>query len=207
MGGDTINTKEYADVDKMYVDHALQMRRQPLYSKSVISVDIEANTGAWQNANRIADLFRPSPRNVDAMFKHKRLTNGASLEPLFFVQKDPKGGNDRGVWTGPEQLDGGTQLLRDALESGKFCIADNFVSRDSRGFLDKFKKQLQHFREEITEPADPIHGKVKRKFTGKSGGKQDDVVVTIMLVMFWFRFMQSRPTYQEYCKARGIPIY
>jgi hypothetical protein len=170
-------------------------------------VGIEANFGGWPAANRIADLFQPSPGNFDALMRHKQLTNGKSLEPVYFMSKDPKGSKDRGLFTSNEQLEGGARLLRDVLEAGQLRIASKFVSKNQDQFLAKLKKQLQNFREEIKEPADPIHGEPKRKLTGKSGGKQDDIVVTLMLMLFWFNVIKRTEAFRNYCKSRGIPVY
>lgn len=183
------------------------MRRQPFYAKALNVLNIEANCGGWPAANRVADLFQPKPENVDAVLRHKDMTGGKSLGNIVFMQKDPEGGTDRGVWTSDEQLEGGAELLRQALESNTLRIADNFVSRDAKAFLTKLRVQLLNFREEIGEAKDPIFGKPKRKLTGKSGGRQDDIVVTIMLSLFWWKVLRRIGSFRNYCRKQGIPLY
>jgi len=190
----------------MYVNHVLRIREQSFYRDSLAWVELEANYGGWQNADRIADLFQPKPKNVEALLRQRNLTNGRSLGSFYFMQKDPLGGSDRGVWTSDQQKDGGAELLREALSNGHVRIASSFVSSDEKGFLTKLKNQMANFREEIKESQDPIFGKFKRKLTGKSGGRQDDIMVTISLMMFWYRVVRTLPEFKNFCRGAGIPL-
>ena len=72
--------------------------------------------------------------------------------------------------------------LRDALSVGNISLSDQFFSvcLDEREAIKAIRDELCRFAI-ITEPAKTLFGKVRRTYTGKIGGQQDDLAICLQL--------------------------
>ena len=70
--------------------------------------------------------------------------------------------------------------LRDALSVGNISLSDQFFSvcMDEHEAIKAIRDELCRFAI-ITEPAKTLFGKVRRTYTGKIGGQQDDLAICL----------------------------
>lgn len=100
------------------------------------------------------------------------------------------GGNDkkRFVDTFCDMLDAGRVVLMDPQQ---FFVTNINGPSSYEQIISETRNQLLSFSREVKPPTDPVHGKVHVEYSGKSGGRQDDLVMTILLGAYhatWFLF-------------------
>ena len=78
--------------------------------------------------------------------------------------------------------------LRDALHVGNIFLSESFFS-----CLMEEKEAIKQIRDElcrfaiVVEPAKTLFGKVRRTYTGKLGGLNDDLAITMQLCLTGLR--------------------
>jgi hypothetical protein len=79
-------------------------------------------------------------------------------------------------------------LLRDALKIGNIALYQHFFSTqlDSKEAIRSIRDELTRFAI-VVEPAKTLFGKVRRTYTGKLGGLQDDLSIAIQLAIVSLR--------------------
>tara|TARA_Y100000389_G_C17308512_1_gene436718 strand:- start:150 stop:575 length:426 start_codon:yes stop_codon:yes gene_type:complete len=90
-------------------------------------------------------------------------------------------------------------LVREALRMGTISLHDDFFSltlgtRDARTRL---TEELENFSV-VTEPSKTLFGQTRRTFTGKLGGKQDDVVLALQMSLYGAKAFWTDHKYQQY---------
>lgn len=209
IGAEWSDSKDPEVIDRLVVNHYLGLRRIQKYRTGLLCVAIESNYGGWQNAARIADVIQPHPAHVLAQSKHRALVNGVDLGPRYLLCRDPQHGSDRGVWTGPEQKEGGAELLRQVLLNNSLAISADFFTQNAagiEGFKRTFVDQLSNFRDIPRPLKDPVFQDPKHKLTGKIGGKKDDLCVACQLNLYWRIITLGNVRFQQMCAGMGIEI-
>ena len=93
--------------------------------------------------------------------------------------------------------------LRDALSVGNISLSEQFFSvcMDEHEAIKAIRDELCRFAI-ITEPAKTLFGKVRRTYTGKIGGQQDDLAICLQLAITGLRCFYQNQKYagfrQEY---------
>ena len=93
--------------------------------------------------------------------------------------------------------------LREALTTKRIVLAKEFFS--STGIAEA-KQQLEsemRFFSVITEAPKTPFGKTKRTYTGKSAGRNDDIVITLQLALAGARVFYESDRYAQF---RHAPI-
>jgi len=74
--------------------------------------------------------------------------------------------------------------LRDALKLGNIALYSHFVCTQmaTQEAIKNIRDELVRFSI-VTEPAKTLFGKVRRTYTGKLGGQNDDLAIAIQLAV------------------------
>ena len=86
--------------------------------------------------------------------------------------------------------------LRSRLVRGAVHIAHDFVcvSSPAETVLGKLKQQMCDYAEVRTASTDPLRG-ARTQFSGKMGGRRDDLVVALQLAVIWSGVAKTDPKY------------
>ena len=89
--------------------------------------------------------------------------------------------------------------LRDALSVGNISLSDQFFSvcMDEHEAIKAIRDELCRFAI-ITEPAKTLFGKVRRTYTGKIGGQQDDLAICLQLAITGLRCFYQSAKYSNF---------
>lgn len=84
--------------------------------------------------------------------------------------------------------------LRDALKVGNIYLASTFfsVQMEEREAIKVLRDELTRYAI-VVEPAKTLFGKTRRTFTGKIGGQNDDLAVTLQLAVSGIRCFYQNP--------------
>lgn len=89
--------------------------------------------------------------------------------------------------------------FRDALRVGNIFLSNEFFSvlLDEREALKQMRDELCRFAI-VTEPAKTTFGKVRRTYTGKIGGLNDDLAITLQLAITGLRAFYQNDKYTNF---------
>ena len=84
--------------------------------------------------------------------------------------------------------------LRDALKVGNIHLHSDFfsVQLDDREAVKIIRDELTRFAI-VVEPAKTLFGKTRRTYTGKIGGQNDDLAMTLQLAVSGIRCFYQNP--------------
>ena len=97
--------------------------------------------------------------------------------------------------------------LRDALRVGCLYLSDGFFSvlMEEREALKTIRDELCRFAI-VTEPAKTMFGKVRRTYTGKLGGLQDDLAIVLQLAITGLRCFYQSEKYMTFRCGSTEPV-
>jgi hypothetical protein len=173
--------------------HFTSIRREPLYSKALLTITYESNMG-WDRA----------------MACQRMLVESRMLEPMYVVSRDAKMERP-GVWTDGVSKEQGKTLLVDTLAQRKLRYAANFITtetdedRKMRATKVSYKhaikadleQQLRSYKKQVKAPADAIFGKTRYTYSGKAPGLRDDLCMALTQQLYIIRLLRSEPTFVE----------
>ena len=89
--------------------------------------------------------------------------------------------------------------LRDAMRVGNICFSDEFFSTTaSVGEVKRtLEDELRNFCILVEPPKTPF-GKVKKTYSGKVGGRNDDLVITLQLAITGIRTFYQQDRYRTF---------
>ena len=89
--------------------------------------------------------------------------------------------------------------LRDALRVGCIGLSSHFftLTMEKREMLKLLDDELRNFCILVEAPKTPF-GKIKKTYSGKVGGRNDDVVITMQLAITGCRTFYSSEKYQNF---------
>jgi hypothetical protein len=98
-----------------------------------------------------------------------------------------------------------TLLLREALRMGAIsCHADFFsTTMTTREAKARVKDELGNFSI-VTEPPKTIFGKTRKTYTGKIGGKQDDVCLAMQMALWGARTFYTDDRYAPHRQLQWV---
>ena len=92
--------------------------------------------------------------------------------------------------------------VRDALKVGAIALWRNFLcsSAEPKEMLKTLSDELRNFCVLIQAPLTPF-GKAKKTYSGKVGGRQDDICITLQLAVTGCRAFYQSERYASYRPA------
>jgi len=89
--------------------------------------------------------------------------------------------------------------LRDAMRVGNISFSDEFFSttQTTREVKQVLEDELRNFCI-LVEPAKTPFGKTKKTYSGKCGGRNDDLVITLQLAITGIRTFYQQPRYNTF---------
>jgi hypothetical protein len=202
----TLVSLDDVKIDKMIIEHYYKLRLAN--PDMAIIIFIEANM-SWLGASHVKRILMPDVTDRDDQLYYQqlmRLTKNRGLDPVWVWNLNPTAKGAPGVITGEQQKVRGADDLATVLIQDNLRMAKEFVSADEKGYYHALREQMQHYRKEIKTPADPIFGKTKIAYTGKSSGRKDDLVISLQLAILWSNVC---PRHEQFCaiaSANGWPI-
>lgn len=110
---------------------------------------------------------------------------------------------DLGWLTTNARKEGMALALREALRVGKVAYSPRFfsVSMSSEDAKRRVGDELRNFSV-VTEPGKTHFSKVRKTYTGKLGGLQDDVAIAVQLVIIAIRTFFESPKYASFSRQQ-----
>ena len=89
--------------------------------------------------------------------------------------------------------------MRDAMRVGNICFSDEFFSTTQtiREIKQNLEDELRNFCI-LVEPAKTPFGKTKKTYSGKVGGRNDDLVITLQLAITGIRTFYQQDRYNSF---------
>lgn len=102
-----------------------------------------------------------------------------------------------GIRKSPESGENYQYLFNVKLKSRCIRFDSNFFTtsryhtvQSIRGLL---REQLEMYHPEVKKATDPIHGREKKTYTGKTGGMNDDLCIATLQNVWWSYMIQKNP--------------
>jgi len=172
LGTEALITREVRNTHKLFLDHLINIRKIPFLAHTVSVLCLESNLG-FESQHLLHYLQESNfPRWV-SMAEAARgelgwLTTGVTKEKMALA-------------------------LREALQQNSISYHKNFTSLSLGAEAAKLriKDEIGNYSV-VTEPPKQAFGKVRKTYTGKMGGMQDDVAIALQLAVCSTRvFFQS----------------
>jgi hypothetical protein len=181
VAADRVNTAEWNKVVDMLEGHLTDLRNDARYRRAVIYAYVE-NNSSFTNANEV-----------------RRVLEQPRFYPVVVKSFDSKKEQRYGVWTGAAEKEMYALEMKRALGDGRLCYADKFISRD-KGMKTEILSQLEHYRKELkVSPS----GKKTYEYTGKGGGRKDDVCIVLQMILYWSMLERQTPEYMHAAEENG----
>ena len=89
--------------------------------------------------------------------------------------------------------------LRDALRVGNIFLSEGFFSvmMEEREAIKQIRDELTRYAI-ITEPAKTLFGKIRKTYTGKIGGLNDDLAIALQLAITGLRCFYQNEKYNNF---------
>jgi hypothetical protein len=192
IGADHTDSFRDEDIMGMVRHHLTKIRQDATFGSALIVVFVEACSD-YVHANRLSVEFGRHP-----------------FMPILFEAKDPKGKGRVGVRTGPHEKTLYVQHLTSVLVDHTLCWAHQMIpvyKEDGRFGDIRFQlvEQMKKYRRVVGSPDDPVFGKFKESFTGKSGGgDRDDLCMALQICLYFSREKRNQQDFRDFCMSRGI---
>lgn len=178
LGLDTIRTKDVRETHKLVVAHIARVRQIKNLQDATIVLCLESNL-AYEAQHIIHTLQQ------------------AGLKKWVALQEGA--GQTLGWLTTNERKESMCMQLRDALRVGNIAFCSEFFSTTAsvREAKQVLEDELRNFCI-LVEPAKTPFGKVKRTYSGKVGGRNDDLVITLQLAITGIRTFYQQDRYRQF---------
>jgi hypoxanthine-guanine phosphoribosyltransferase len=143
----------------MIEGHLRRIKNSPVYGGCQKYVFIERNYGG----DFTVDMIR-------------KICEQKEFDPLVVVSYDETPKERFGIWMTDDVKKNMMFDLQRSISEGMLCFAKDFIHtgdtvKSKAAIKDKFKAQLQNFRQEVVNPKDVAIGITKTYMTGKSSGR------------------------------------
>ena len=185
MGLESLHTRDVRHTPRLLIRHILALRAIPMFSTAMLVLIFESNL-AFE-----AQHLLHAVQNYRDTNSGRGITNWVSLS---------EGQQQCLGWlTTNERKEQMCLLVREALTVGKIAYHPDFVSTE----LDphKAKRQLQDELSSycvMVEPPKTTFGKIRKTYTGKVHGKQDDLVIALQLAAIGCQKFFQDPRYRNF---------
>lgn len=187
VGADSTLSTRMDAVVAMMKSHILMIRHTPPYTTAHIIIYLEANL-SYLTADQCATVLS------DPMF-----------HPIHFESHDPKGFGRVGIITTQERKELGVAHVQRSLVANTLCYADPFISLNGTKVKAELEQQMRRYRME-KRIKDDIFQKPKFTMTGKGSGERDDMIMCLMLALYWSYKRRTDHHTVEAAHARGLAL-
>lgn len=183
LGAEALVTREVRNTHKLFIDHLIQIRKIPLLAHTVSVLCLESNLG-FESQHLLHYLQESNfPRWVS-------LAEAARGELGFLTTNSTK-----------EKM---ALALREALQQSAISYHTNFFSL-SMGAVEaktRLRDEILNFSVITTPPTQP-GGKVRKAYSGKISGLQDDTVISLQLAVCATRIFFQSPKYSAFMSGQA----
>ena len=176
MGVDALHTRDVRQTHRLLIRHILAVRSIPVFSHCKAVFIFESNL-AFESQHLLHALEAAGIKNWVSLSEGQQGTLG---------------------WlTTADRKESMALLLREAMTVGRICLHGAFFSceLEPREARKRISDELSNFCI-VTEPAKTTFGKMRKTYTGKLFGKQDDLSIAIQLaVIGQQKFFQDSKVY------------
>ena len=162
------------------IDHVMKMMDLPEIRRSPDARwhgFIEANMG-WAKSAFIANA----------------LATGTPVDFNFFREKTRKDTREIGFITTEKSKVAMVTALGVSINAGRILFRQDIVSAGSRTG-DQLKSeavmQLSFFKRALRVPADPMHTRTRVSYSGKEGGRKDDLLITVLAFNYYAQLIMQ----------------
>jgi hypothetical protein len=173
LGAEAIDAHSVDDFKKPLFEHLTKIRLPESMRRARIIIAAEMNLG--HEASWIQDYVCRHVRDVQFMQETELKVGVPTSAPL---KKEM------------------ALELRDRLNDGVIRISENFVTSDPSppAVLEKLKQQMYEYAEVRVPSTDPLKPPSVH-FSGKRGGKRDDLVIALQLALIWSKVAKRSAKY------------
>lgn len=178
LGLDTLVTREVRRTHELFVAHVNACRSIALFEETTAVVVAESNLG-FESQHLLHAL------------------KNASVKKWMALTEGPQGG--LGLLTTAERKEQYCLLLREAMSVGSISFHRSFFS-SSMGPVQakrRLEEELVNFSI-VTQPPVTTFGKVRKTYTGKVAGKQDDTVLALQMAIYGAKAFFTSSKYTAY---------
>ena len=176
MGVDALHTRDVRQTHRLLIRHILAVRSIPVFSHCKAVFIFESNL-AFESQHLLHALEAAGIKNWVSLSEGQQGTLG---------------------WlTTADRKESMCLLLREAMTVGRICLHERFFSceLEPREARKRISDELSNYCI-VTEPAKTTFGKMRKTYTGKLFGKQDDLSIAIQLaVIGQQKFFQDSKVY------------
>jgi hypothetical protein len=178
LGLDTLVTREVKRTHELFVAHIEACRRIALLESTTAVIVAESNLG-FESQHLLHAL------------------KNASVKKWMALTEGPQG--SLGLLTTAERKEQYCLLLREAMSVGSIALHGRFFSSSMSVAQAKrrLEEELVNFSI-VTQPPVTTFGKVRKTYTGKVAGKQDDTVLALQMAVYGAKAFFTSSKYAAY---------
>lgn len=189
VGIDRTPSADSDDVNDMLYRHWASIRSDPRYKSSVIVLYVESNM-SYIETDRVV-----------------RIAQQLTLQPMYITSHDSSGKNRPGVITTEQNKIAYCDTLKRLLTDHRIRYCDRMIGSDTLSCLHQLEEQMRQFRRAVKEPLqNPEFTNVRVSFTGKGYNKKDDLVMTLMMALYFSFGTRDEPQFTRLCQKNGWVI-
>lgn len=185
-----IETQDMNDIFNLFIALFTMLRASPIYRDALVWVYPEANSGYF-NCTQLRDLFMNRPQIFGRV--------------EFQMYEPYKNEMVPGVFTHHETKEKYANYLQHKMSNGQLLFAEEMIGNPERLESEKRKliDQLNNYRMEMRESIHPGLIPDKCFFTGKSGGRRDDLCMALQIAIYQMQLKRDDPDFQQRCAREG----
>lgn len=182
-----------SDIDAMLYGHVRKLRATPRFRNTRIRLYVENNLSHIE-ADRVVRAFdRPENQPIE-IESHDESNQGRPGVPTTEVTKHAY-----------------VDILLKTLSDDRLRVAREFVwspepqedPKDPERILKQLHGQLRAFRKNVKMPVDHAMGNPKVVLSGKSATKKDDILLALMIVVYYSELTRQSPEFRARCIKNG----
>jgi hypothetical protein len=190
IGYYSIDTSDSNDIKSLFMALFKRLRHSRTYQDALVIVYVEANMSHF------------IPVDMERLF----LSEGEIFGRVEFQRMKMKNNMIRpGVLTTHDDKEQFVNYVRLQLGAGNILFAEELLGLESR--LAEHRRllidQLNNYRKDIKESLDPGFAEEKITYTGKSGGKRDDLCIALQLSLYHMQTKRHDEDFQERCRKNA----
>jgi hypothetical protein len=192
VGLDSTSNIKHNAVVQMIEGHIKRMRSIPKYKDAVIMCSVERNYGGGFVVDTV-----------------KKIVCQQEFMPVEMMSYDKSNSNKEGVWLDQPVKEAMSGMLQRSVADGQLCFAQYFVTtrKEAVEVQNEIREQMANYREELLRPKDVAVGVTKKWLTGKTGGgKKDDLLIVVMLALYFANMKRMEPNFREKAQRFGWRI-
>jgi hypothetical protein len=138
----------------------------------------------------------------------RKICEQPEFQPLVVVSYDETPKERFGIWMTDDVKKNMMLDLQRSMSDGQLCFAKEFIHtgdtvKEKAKIKDKFRQQLQNFRQEVINPKDVAIGITKTYMTGKSSGRKDDILICLAIALYFSGKKRREQSFIQLCNRHG----